>query len=145
MSDIYSKAKRSEIMSRVRSRGNIRTELALVKVLRQHRIIGWRRHPKLFGNPDFVFRKHRVVIFVDGCFWHGCHKHASRPVANGAFWARKLDDNKKRDRLITRTLRERGWYSIRIWQHSLTRKHETRCAKRILKALQIGKPAARVR
>ncbi|MEO8340518.1 MAG: very short patch repair endonuclease [Nitrospirota bacterium] len=135
MADIYPKAKRSHIMSRIRARGNLKTELALAKLLRQHRIIGWRRHPKLFGNPDFVFRKHRVAIFADGCFWHGCQKHASQPATNRAFWEKKLLRNKDRDRLVTRTLKKRGWYVLRIWQHELTGKSADRCMSRIRQVL----------
>ena len=138
MTDIYSKSKRSQIMSRVRARGNRKTELALAKLLRQHRIIGWRRHLKLFGNPDFVFRQHRLAIFVDGCFWHGCPKHASHPETNRAFWEKKLLRNKDRDRLVTRILKTRGWHVLRIWQHELTGKNEARCVLRIRQALGFG-------
>ena len=133
MADIYSKAKRSQIMSRIRARGNLKTELALAKLLRQHRITGWRRHFKLFGNPDFVFQEYRLAIFVDGCFWHGCPKHASAPATNRAFWKKKLHQNKDRDRLVTRTLRKRGWHVLRIWQHELARKNKTRCLLRVRK------------
>ena len=122
-------------MSRVRARGNRKTELALVNLLRQHGIIGWRRHLKLFGKPDFVFREHRLAVFVDGCFWHGCPKHASQPTTNRGVWEKKLLRNKDRDRLVTLTLRKRGWYVIRIWQHELTAKGESRCILRIRQAI----------
>ena len=77
MPDVFTKAKRSQVMSRIRGRGNQETELALAKLLRAARINGWRRHAPIFGRPDFTFHKERVVIFVDGCFWHGCPKHAN--------------------------------------------------------------------
>jgi len=64
--------KRSEVMSRIRGRGNKETELALAKLLRRHAIKGWRRHQPIFGKPDFIFSKARLAVFVDGCFWHGC-------------------------------------------------------------------------
>lgn len=135
MADIYSKVKRSQIMSGIRGRGNLNTELKLAKLLRKNRIIGWRRHLKIFGNPDFVFREHRLAIFVDGCFWHGCLKHASQPVTNSIFWKEKLVRNKQRDRLVTRTLKARGWQVLRIWQHELLRKNESRCVSRIRRVL----------
>lgn len=122
-------------MSRVRGRGNKATEGVLVKIFRGNHITGWRRHLKLFGNPDFVFRKHRLAIFVDGCFWHGCPKHASQPVTNRAFWEKKLLRNKDRDRLVTRTLKKQGWHVIRIWQHELTGKSADRCVSRIRQVL----------
>jgi len=60
-------------------------------------------------RPDFVFLKSRTAIFVDGCFWHGCPKHATKPANNKDFWKKKLAGNKKRDRVVNRTLRRAGW------------------------------------
>src|SRR5579872_2601058 len=115
MADVFSGAKRSEIMSRVRGRGNKATELALVSLFHENKIVGWRRHTPLYGSPDFTFRKSRLAVFVDGCFWHGCPKHATRPKNNEAFWTAKLARNKARDRLVVRTLKRRGWRVLRIW------------------------------
>jgi DNA mismatch endonuclease (patch repair protein) len=56
-----------------------------------------------------------VAVFVDGCFWHGCPKHATKPANNRAFWKKKLAGNKTRDRLVNRTLRRAGWRVVRIW------------------------------
>ncbi len=121
MPDVFTKAKRSEVMSRIRGRGNRATELALAKLLRAAGITGWRRHVALLGRPDFTFRKPRVVIFVDGCFWHACPTHATMPANNRAFWRKKLTGNQTRDRLVTRTLRKNGWRVVRIWEHELRR------------------------
>src|SRR5580658_9584428 len=106
MPDIFTKEKRSQVMSRIRGRGNKATEIALAILLRQNKITGWRRHLPIFGKPDFTFRRQRLVVFVDGCFWHGCPKHSATPSGNRAFWDRKLSGNKTRDRLVTRTLRK---------------------------------------
>jgi DNA mismatch endonuclease (patch repair protein) len=119
MPDVFTKAKRSEVMSRIRGRGNKNTELVLMKLLRQNRIAGWRRNQKVFGKPDFVFSKARLVIFVDGCFWHSCPKHSNKPKSNSSFWEKKLEANKARDRLVSRALRKAGWKVIRIWEHDL--------------------------
>ncbi len=119
MPDVFTKAKRSEVMSRIRGRGNKDTELALIQIFRTHRITGWRRNQLLFGKPDFVFPKHRVAVFVDGCFWHACPRHANLPAGNRAFWRKKFTANKTRDRLVTRELRRRGWRVVRIWEHDL--------------------------
>lgn len=119
MADVFDKSERSRIMARVRGRGNVATELAMVSVFKQYRITGWRRHLPLFGRPDFVFRKQRLAIFVDGCFWHSCRIHRTTPSSNSEFWAAKLQRNKCRDGLVTRTLRTRGWKVMRIWQHEL--------------------------
>ena len=70
---------------------------------------------------DFVFRQVRLALFVDGCFWHSCPKHATKPKNNRAFWRRKLAGNKARDRVVNRTLRQAGWHVLRIWEHELQR------------------------
>lgn len=90
MADIWSKKKRSEVMSLIRSRGNKETELRLIAIFREHGITGWRRNQALFGKPDFTFRRERVVVFVDGCFWHGCPKCYKRPKSNRKFWDPKM-------------------------------------------------------
>lgn len=136
MSDVFSPAKRSQVMARIRSRGNKDTELALIALMRRHRITGWRRSQAIFGKPDFVFRRQRVAVFVDGCFWHGCPKHANAPVGNREFWEKKLDANRKRDRLVKRELRRRGWRVLRIWEHELQRRNEPSLIRRISVCLQ---------
>jgi DNA mismatch endonuclease (patch repair protein) len=121
MADVFTKTKRSEVMSRIRGRGNRDTELALAKLFHQHRITGWRRNRPVFGNPDFIFQMHKLAVFVDGCFWHCCPKHATKPKTNRAFWHRKLARNRARDRLVTRKLRNAGWHVVRFWEHDLAR------------------------
>jgi len=135
MADVFSKKKRSDIMSRVKGRDNAATELRLIRIFQQQHITGWRRHVAIFGNPDFVFPKARLVIFVDGCFWHGCPKHASRPIHNRTFWHKKLGRNKLRDRLVNRTLNKHDWRVFRVWQHELIHKNEENLALRIRKSL----------
>lgn len=135
MSDVFSKAKRSAVMSRIRSHGNKDTELALSKLFRRNKITGWRRNQKLFGKPDFIFPKLKCALFVDGCFWHGCPRHGTQPKGNAAFWRNKISRNQTRDRLVTRTLRRAGWRVLRIWEHELTRKNEPRLLRRIQRAL----------
>jgi len=135
MSDVFTKAKRSEVMSRIRGRGNKDTELALAKLFRRHRITGWRRNQAVFGKPDFIFPKFKLAVFVDGCFWHGCPKHATKPKNNRTFWQRKFSRNKKRDALVTRTVRRTGWRVLRVWEHELARKNEARLLQRIQRAL----------
>ena len=147
MPDVFTKAKRSEVMSRIRGRGNKETELALAKLLRRHGIKGWRRHQPIFGKPDFIFTKARLAVFVDGCFWHGCPKHATKPKNNRTFWRRKLSANKLRDQVVNRTLRRAGWRVMRIWECALVR-HPKTCVSRILKALDtspVSSPRSRRR
>ena len=133
MPDIFTKAKRSAVMSRIRGHGNKDTEIALMKLLRRHHITGWRRHQPVFGKPDFVFLKLKVAVFVDGCFWHGCPKHSTMPRNNRPFWKRKLEANKARDRRVNRTLRKEGWRVVRIWEHDLAKRQEPRLLARLAK------------
>jgi DNA mismatch endonuclease (patch repair protein) len=133
--DVFSRRERSRIMSQIRSRGNAATELRLIKLFRAHKIIGWRRNQKVFGKPDFIFPKLKLALFVDGCFWHGCPKHGTRPKGNRTFWKKKFARNIARDRLVNRTLRSASWRVLRIWQHELTVKNESRLLRRIETAL----------
>ena len=89
MADVFTKAKRSNVMSRIRSRGNLATELKMIAIFRSHGITGWRRNKPVFGRPDFVFPLERVAVFVDGSFWHGCPQHYSLPGNNAEIWRRK--------------------------------------------------------
>ena len=134
MADVFTKAKRSAVMSRIRGSGNKYTELALIKLFRQHRITGWRRGQPVFGKPDFIFRLARLAVFVDGCFWHGCPKHCKIPAGNRAFWIKKFAANKSRDRRVNQELRKLGWRVIRIWEHDLA-KRGAACAQRIANLL----------
>ena len=137
MPDVFTKAKRSEVMSRIRSRGNAATEMALAKLFRQNKITGWRRNHKVFGKPDFIFRQVRLALFVDGCFWHGCPKHATQPKSNRAFWKNKFARNLARDKLVNRTLRRNGWRVIRIWECAL-KKNPLNCLRRIQRVLVLA-------
>jgi DNA mismatch endonuclease (patch repair protein) len=124
MPDVFTKAKRSDVMSRIRGSGNKATELTLAKLFRQYGITGWRRRQSVFGKPDFVFPKSRLAVFVDGCFWHGCPKHGTRPKQNRKFWDAKIARNRARDRRVNRELRKLGWRVVRIWEHDLAKRSE---------------------
>ncbi len=69
------------------------------------------------GRPDVVFRRARVAVFVDGCFWHYCRTHCVLPRNNRAWWRDKLQANRSRDRCNTRTLTRDGWLVVRVWGH----------------------------
>lgn len=131
MSDVFTQAKRSEVMSRIRGSGNKDTELRLIALLRAARITGWRRRYPLAGRPDFVFPREKVAVFVDGCFWHGCPLHATWPKQNADFWAAKIRGNQARDRAVNRALRAEGWSVVRIWEHALTKKRSARTMARL--------------
>lgn len=133
MPDVFSVEKRSAVMARIRGSGNKDTELRMVALFRAHRITGWRRGVTLLGKPDFVFNRDRLVVFVDGCFWHGCPKpkHAPLPKNRSEWWLAKLSRNKERDKLVTRTLRKAGWRVLRVWECDLRTENWARIARRI--------------
>jgi len=131
--------RRSELMARIRSRGNFTTERRLALLLRQAKLSGWRRHQPLPGRPDFVWPRERVVVFVDGCFWHGhdCGKNIT-PRTNALAWCEKIARNRKRDRKVSRLLRRGGWSVVRIWECHLNRRSEY-CVSRIGRALKAAR------
>jgi DNA mismatch endonuclease, patch repair protein len=73
--------------------------------------------PGLRSRADLVFGPSRVAVYVDGCFWHSCPEHGTRPKANADWWERKLERNRDRDRETDRVLGEHGWEVVRVWEH----------------------------
>ena len=119
MADVFSKKKRSQVMAAIKPKGNNDTELKLISIFWANGITGWRRNQKLSGKPDFVFRRELLVVFVDGCFWHGCRWHCRMPQHNRQYWWLKIARNVARDHATTRCLQKAGWRVFRIWGHSL--------------------------
>ena len=152
MADVFTKAKRSAVMARIRGSGNRGTELRLIALVRAHGITGWRRGSKLMGKPDFVFPAGRVAVFVDGPSSHEASQgrlllarlsqarhEAGRPTPpSGAKRFRPTGPASclrqgfgTPSRLVTRTLRAMGWRVLRVWEHELARKNEPRLLTRL--------------
>ena len=141
MADSVNRAQRSALMARVCGRGKAGTESALAAVLWAQGWSGWRRQQAVRGpdaqgesfrvRPDFIFRSLRLVIFVDGCFWHGCPRHGTKPKGNAAFWRAKFRRNQERDRRDTRNLRRAGWNVVRLWEHELRTKARPRLMSKL--------------
>jgi len=112
---------RSQIMRSVRSTGNKSTELRFRSGLIRAGIRGWKIRPRMPFNPDFVFPVERIVIFVDGCFWHGCPSCSKSPKTNSEYWNMKISRNKIRDKKATHFLSQEGWNILRFWEHALKR------------------------
>ena len=96
----------------------------MVRLFREHGVKGWRRHLKLPGRPDFTFRRERLVVFIDGCFWHRCPECKWTPTSNVGYWTPKLARNVEKDREADARLRAAGWGVVRIWEHMLKRQPE---------------------
>lgn len=138
-SDNLTRAQRSFCMSRVKSTGTS-LELAVSAELKK-KGLAFRTHVReLIGTPDIVFVSARVVVFVDGDFWHGYrlpewHDNLS------PFWQRKISSNRARDKRTFRALRRRGWTVIRIWQHQI-KSDMPKCIKRITAAVRLNRRGA---
>lgn len=126
MADIICKKKRSKIMSSIKS-FNTKPELLLKKILK-----GYKYQPKMFGRPDFANYKKRVVLFVDGCFWHQCPIHSKKPAQNADYWIPKLKRNIIRAKEVKIAYENSGWNVIRIWEHNINKDSHT-IDKRIIK------------
>jgi DNA mismatch endonuclease, patch repair protein len=118
MVDTLTAEQRSRQMARVRAQ-NTAPELAVRRGLHA-RGLRFRLHRRdLPGCPDIVLPRHRVALFVHGCFWHGCFhcdRGRRRPMSNRAFWDAKLDENVARDARNGHALRELGWRVIVVWE-----------------------------
>jgi DNA mismatch endonuclease (patch repair protein) len=118
MPDKFDAQKRSEIMAKVHS-ANTTPEIRVRKLLHS---MGYRfrlQRRDLPGNPDIVLPKYKMVIFVHGCFWHGCPtcRHAKiRPVVNAEYWEKKLDCTLERDKSNVAALEQKGWRVMVVWE-----------------------------
>lgn len=111
---------RSRTMSRIRGRHNRSTELKIRMALVKNCIRGWGMHfESLPGCPDFFFRRARLAIFVDGCFWHGCPVCGHIPKIRSAFWRLKIERNIERDKKAVAALRTQGIQVLRFWEHQV--------------------------
>lgn len=104
-------------MSRIRSK-DTKPELTLRRRLFADGL-RFRTRMKLQGKPDIVFTRARFVVFVDGCFWHGCPQHGTMPKSNSEYWEAKLKRNKARDAEVSASLEAGGWKVLRYWDHEI--------------------------
>lgn len=127
---------RSQIMSRVRSKDSA-AERSLRSALHA-RGLRFRLHRRVHGViVDIVFPSSAVLVFVDGCFWHGCPLHATFPKTNKEYWLPKLQENRSRDKRQSGRLRKAGWKVIRVWEHECL-PPSPRIVARILSACRKG-------
>lgn len=118
MADIFTKQKRSEIMSKVKNKDS-KLEVEFRNKLWRAGFRYLKNSTKYYGKPDLVLPKYKTVIFIDSCFWHGCKKHGSIPATRTKFWTEKFQRNKARDKEVSRHYKKGGWKVIRVWEHAL--------------------------
>ena len=130
MTDWLTQEQRSFNMASIRSQGTKpeqRLEALLREMFPRHKLIA--HPPGLVGKPDYLLPGLKLVLFADGCFWHGCPKHGRNPQDNSDYWVPKLERNKRRDRRVARELRLNGYIVVRIWDHELKGKMSDARAK----------------
>jgi DNA mismatch endonuclease Vsr len=139
-------ANHSGRMRAIKHRGNKSTEARLRAQLVCAGVRGWRLHPKgLAGKPDVLFTQRRLVVFVDGCYWHGCPCCVRPRNVNSEYWRAKIEGNARRDKRNTHALEAEGYRVLRIWEHELA-DADGRVIERIQSALAEEanlKPSAR--
>jgi DNA mismatch endonuclease, patch repair protein len=115
--DTVSPQIRSSIMSRIKQR-DTGLEVQLRRALWKAGF-RYRKNVRIFGTPDLVLARSKVLVFVDSCFWHGCKVHCRKPKSNTMFWETKISRNQIRDRKVAGYYRRRGVTVLRIWEHDI--------------------------
>ena len=129
MVDNFSKNVRSKIMSRIKSK-NTSLELNFRKLLWKNRLRGFRNHYKLPGKPDIVFVSKKIVIFLDGDFWHGYNWKKLKKVPPRKYWQKKIQKNIDRAKKYNRLLKKEDWVVLRFWEHDV-KNHSLKCIEKV--------------
>lgn len=108
--------------------------MMVMRELRRRKIYFAKHVSKIIGKPDIVFRRKKVVIFIDSDFWHGHPERFTMPQANVSYWKAKIARNKERDDKVTEELQKQGWSVIRLWEYDIQKNFE-QCMNSILVAL----------
>jgi DNA mismatch endonuclease (patch repair protein) len=120
--DIFSVQKRSEIMSRIRSKDTV-AEQIVFKELRRKKVYFQKHYKKAPGKPDIALPRKKIAVFIDGDFWHGRHIERMRQTRKeDSFWVKKLVYNMNRDKGQEEKLNAKGWKVLRVWESDIKRK-----------------------
>ncbi len=129
MADVFSKEKRSEIMSLIRAR-NTGIEKTVFSHLRREGVYFQKHYDKIKGRPDIAIPSKRLAVFIDGDFWHGYKFEEWQDRIPKEYWREKISANIARDKKNRARLRREGWRLIRVWEHQL-KKSPDKTLKRI--------------
>lgn len=136
MADIFTKEKRSHVMSLIKGK-ETKLEAKAWPLLKELGL-NLRKYPKgIFGRPDAANKSKKIAVFIDGEFWHGRNwkKNKGRIKTNAKFWTEKIERNIRRDALVNRTLRKQGWKVIRIWETDLQKRRQDKTLEKLRKRL----------
>lgn len=131
--DNLTKEQRRKNMQNIRSK-NTTSEKLIMRELRRRKIYFAKYVKSLYGKPDIVFRRKKIVVFIDSDFWHVHPKRFIMPKTNVKYWKGKIERNKKRDSDVNNHFKKSGWKIIRIWEYDV-KNNMGKCISRVLKAL----------
>ena len=131
--DNLTKEQRRKNMQNIRSK-NTTPEKLIMRELRWRKIYFSKYVKSLYGKPDIVFRRKKIVVFIDSDFWHVHPKRFIMPKTNVKYWRGKIARNKKRDTDVNNHFKKAGWKTIRIWEYDV-KNNIGKCISRILKSL----------
>lgn len=121
MTDMFTPEKRSEIMSKIRSKETV-AEKIVFKYLRKQSIYFQKHYSRIMGKPDIALPRKKVAVFIDGDFWHGRNAKRLEKSDNSEYWTDKISKNVERDKIVNKTLKDEGWHILRVWESDLKRK-----------------------
>lgn len=133
MADVFTKEKRSEVMSKIRYK-DTKIEKKMREAIYNSGWRGYRLNYKLPGKPDIVFTKPKIVIFCDGEFWHGKY-FSDKQRKYKKYWREKIKYNMERDKRNNRKLRSAGWAVLRFWEKDIEKKMD-KCINKINRKLE---------
>lgn len=132
--DNLTKSQRRKNMQNIRSAGTL-PETLIMRALRRKKIYFAENVKSLTGKPDIVFRRKKIVVFIDSDFWHVHPRRFIMPQSNKRYWREKIRRNKERDKEVNAKLKKEGWKVIRIWEHDVKRNID-KCITKILKIIR---------
>lgn len=122
-------------MQHIRSPGT-KPELLIMRELKRRKIYFASHAESITGKPDIVFRRKKIVVFIDSDFWHGHPKRCIMPKTNVEYWSQKIARNRKRDKEVNRKLKQDGWKVIRLWEYDVKYRFD-KCIQTIFNELTI--------
>lgn len=120
-------------MQHIRSTGT-KPERIIMEALKKRKVYFAAHVSKIIGKPDIVFRRKKVVVFIDSDFWHGHQKRCIMPKTNSSYWKKKIEGNRKRDKLVNAELKNNGWTVVRLWEYNIKHSFE-KSFQKILNAI----------
>lgn len=124
---------RKKNMRKIRSHGSL-PERIIEKELKKRKIYFAKQVKTIIGKPDIVFRRKKVIVFIDSDFWHKHPKRFTQPKTNVEYWTDKINSNVERDKIVNSELLKSGWTVIRLWEFDIINKTDI-CINKILKAI----------